>query len=165
VPLFNPTGAAGATVLKVVEASRTAGNVVVANTAGVWTAVDTATDLTVTGVAAGDVLQITGDFLTDTAAALTGLDIATIVAGNPVNWVSSRSGSHAVTTEGTNGWYTQGAAGNYLKAGVPLIYPVVAGDISGGNVTLRLYYLASGAATLYATTAHPLHWWATNLKH
>lgn len=139
---------------------RTAGNIAVVSTAGVWTVVDTGTDIVVPGVTAGDQLAIFGNFITDATTNLNGLDVATIVSGAVVNYVSSGTGTPLA--EGLNSLYPHG---NGFQVNQPAIYTVQAGDISGGSVTLRLYYLASGAANIYGSAAHPLAWSVVNFRH
>lgn len=155
MPYYPPASA-----LKLVRATpRTAGNLAVVSTAGVWTAVDTATDITI-AAATGDQLGIFGNFITDATTNLNGLDVATIVSAAVVNYASSGTGTPLA--EGLNSLYPHG---NTFQVNQPAIYTVQAADISGGNVTLRLFYLASGAANIYGSAAHPLAWSVVNFKH
>lgn len=148
--------AAGVTLVQATP--RTAGNLAVVSTAGVWTAVDTNTDIVIPA-AAGDRLAIWGNFLTDANTNLNGLDVGTVVSGAVVNYVSSGTGTPLV--EGLNAFYPHG---NTFQVNQPAVYDVQAGDVSGGNVRLRLFYLASGAANIYASAAHPLAWTVANFR-
>ena len=53
----------------------------------------------------------------------------------------------------------------YVAVAGGQVYPLVAGDISGGQVTLRLRIKCSSASTktLFATAASPFVWWAKNI--
>lgn len=110
----------------------------------------------------------TGDLLmcglsarsTDTDADSLGMDMATIVSAAAVNYVSSRSGTP--TTTGVAGWYFGSGRVTSVMGEAP--YLVQAGDISGGNVTLRLYYRVSGVGkVLSASSSGVLHFWVRNL--
>jgi hypothetical protein len=96
-------------------------------------------DLTI-AAATSDVLLVTGDLVFNNVTAVAvNFDVATIVAAAPVNWLAQTAG-------GTNVglcFITSGAGG---AIGYSVQYVVQAGDISGGNVVLRLMY-RSGAAT------------------
>ncbi len=98
-------------------------------------------DLTI-AAAAGDVLLINGTCtLPNTTAVGVEFDFATIVSAAAVNWVGQSAGGN------NNGL---ALAGSGVLCSVPLNaqYVVQAGDISGGNVLLRLMYLASGTRVL-----------------
>ena len=89
-----------------------------------------------------------------------GFDYATMVSGSPVNYVSGQ------TPTGTSfgfAYISNLATNLMLTAELP--YTVVAGDISGGQVTLRLYYHTYTAANklLYAVTDYPLIGHVVNL--
>jgi hypothetical protein len=139
------------------RAVRTAGNLTVNNDLGnAWAAVDTGIDLTVAAIA-GDVLSMNPLVLASTDNVSVLFDVGTIVSAAVVNRVSGG------TTYGVSGWYL--ATGQNDSGGGPIQYVVQAGDISGGNVVLRLLYKTVGAAnrTLYATSDFPLHFSVVNL--
>lgn len=143
----------------VVGATRSAGNITLNGTS--WGNVDTGLDLVLPAVS-GDWIEVS---LSGRMAAAGGtnhqfFDIATIVAGSPVNFFGPGGG---VTDEGLNGLRIAGAndagiVGSYLRQ-------LVGGDISGGNVTLRLRTRqdAAGNRTFVAGTTNPFKWWAKNL--
>lgn len=150
---------AGGTHLAVARAVRTAGDQVVTNTAGVWTAVDTATDLVLTA-AVGDVIEIGINRLTTATANLL-LDIATVVGGNLTHYVSSNGGTSPAAA---------GLAGEYFdvtyRKSTPESYVVQAGDLVAGQITLRLVYqCGASSGTLYGSTNFPLMWQAVNFGH
>jgi len=110
----------------------------------------------------------TGDLLlvglnartTDTDADSLSMDAASIVAASPVNYLSSGNGTPLTT--GIPGWYF--GVSRVEAAGATFPYVVQAGDISGGNVTLRLYYRVSGTGkVLAASSTIPLTFWVKNL--
>ena len=76
-------------------------------------------------------------------------DCATIVAGSPVNFLSEANGSGFAA--GIGGlFHTSDHSTNGGPLGALVYYEVQAGDISGGNVTLRMYYSNSTNGTLNA---------------
>lgn len=111
----------------------------------------------------GDVLLISLSALWVAAASGYGyLDAATIVSGSPVNYCGGGSSSRF----GVQGW-SSGVVGtsNDSPVGAAIQYVVQAGDISGGNVTLRLrgrYF--SAARSIYTSADNPMHWSVVNLK-
>jgi hypothetical protein len=119
-------------------------------------------DLTV-AAAVSDVLLLTGYLLCNNAIAESVfIDVATWVTGAAVNWLGQSAGSNA-----NNGLAEIFSA---IATGVtPAIqYVVQAGDISGGNVTLRPFYLTSAAAnrTMTRSVANgALSLQVVNLKH
>jgi len=154
-PFYPASGSA----LTYVEANLTTGDIAL-GVAGAWTAVDATTDLVVPA-AAGDRLLINFDMLCNGgfAGVGTGLDVATIVAGAPVNYVSSRGAAPA--TNGLPGLYTDPT---FLVSGGSLDYIVQAGDISGGNVTLQFQYNNTAAGRIiYASANYPFRWRAVNI--
>jgi hypothetical protein len=91
-----------------------------------------------------------------------GLDMATMVSGSPVTFLSSLNGT-ALTT-GVTGWYITGDAAAAPHGGGPHFYVVQSGDLSGGNVTLRLYARVSGNRTLGGSSTIPLEFGVKNLS-
>jgi hypothetical protein len=119
-------------------------------------------DLTV-AAATSDVLLVTGYLLCNNATAESVfIDVATWVSGAAVNWLGQSAGSNA-----NNGLAEIFSA---IATGVtPAVqYVVQAGDISGGNVTLRPFYLTSAAAnrTMTRSVANgALSFQVCNLRH
>lgn len=121
-------------------------------------AVSGPTDLVV-AASAGDVLMVglSARCPNSTAQSMT-FDFATIVSASPVNYVSPASGTPVnVPTP----WYIGSADQGSVNG--PFPYVVQGGDISGGNVTLRLYARSSGSRVIAAAAAQPLVTWVTNL--
>lgn len=118
------------------------------------------TDLVV-AAATGDVLFVgmSARCPNSTAQSMT-FDFATIVSASPVNYVSAASGTPVnVPTP----WYIGSADQGSVNG--PFPYIVQAGDISGGNVTLRLYARSSGSRVIAAAAAQPLITWVKNFGH
>lgn len=140
---------------------RTAGNLTLNSTS--WADVGLA-DLTI-AAAAGDELKVELSSSANKGSAV-GLvmDVATIVSGSPVNYLSTGGGA---SDFGNGSWYIGGAVAGADQriAGGPRPYTVQAGDISGGNVTLRLRYRLTGAGTytMFANATLPTDFWAINL--
>ncbi len=116
----------------------------------------------VVAVATGDLLMVgLSARTTDTDADSLSMDAASIVSAAPVNYVSSLTGTPLTT--GIPGWYF--GSSRVEAAGATHPYVVQAGDISGGNITLRLYYRVSGTGkVLGASSTVPLVFWVKNLK-
>lgn len=119
-------------------------------------------DITIAATA-GDYLEIgVSCRSTDSDADSWGLDVATMVSGSPVNFLSSHSGT--ADTTGVGGWY--GGVSNPRSVTGSVLYVVQSGDISGGNVTLRLFGRASGGGkTIAASATGALEFWAKNHLH
>ena len=138
---------------------RTAGDQAVTNTAGVWTAVDTTTDITLSA-AAGDEIEIDINLLTSGTSNLD-LDVVTVVGGNPLHFVSSDGGA-AAAANGLTGLYFDGT----FRKSTGFDYVVQAGDLTNGQITLRLVYRCGvNAGTIYGSANYPLIWHAVNFKH
>lgn len=137
--------------------TRTAGTVTMNSTT--WADFENTLDLTVSA-RAGDVLLVTLNGRMASEATIGALDGATIVSGSPVNYVS---GGNSTTSFGLMGWC--GASGVNASIGGSAIYVVQAGDVVGGQVTLRLRYRTSTAAnkTVLATADTPFTWAVVNL--
>ncbi len=122
-------------------------------------------DLTL-AAAAGDILQAgMTAIVTDTGATALYFNAATIVSGSPVNWLAQDGEAGTNNGNGVLTW--QVIAGAHGFPGAPVTYPVVSGDISSGNVVLRLYYYTNTATnrTLGCQAAEAFMWYAINLKH
>jgi hypothetical protein len=139
---------------------RTAGDIALgAVVTPTWADVNTGLDL-VLAAAVGDIIEygISGLLGSGTD---TFFDVATIVSSAVVTYFSS--GTSTATAGGASGWY--GPNGLIFPVTGSLMSPaLVSGDISGGNVTLRLRYSkgASSGRTLYASAGDPLIVWAQN---
>lgn len=88
---------------------------------------------------------------TTTTAQSIAFDFATIVSAAPVNYVFPASGTPINIPIP---WYI--GAGETSACGGGVYYVVQAGDISGGNVTFRLYFRSSGSRVIEADAAAPL---------
>jgi len=169
MPLYPPVaggGGSGITAVPMVTVRRTAGDITVSSTAGTWDAVDAtgALDLVI-AAATGDKLLLLGDWLSSKSGGnLVGYDIATIVSATATHWVSSAGGA-APLVEGIPGWYPQGSGGDYATPGAGPTYIVQAGDLTAGQITLRLYFQGAGSATIFANANTPLEWGVANLLH
>lgn len=124
--------------------------------------VDTALDI-VLDAQAGDVIEVglSAVCSSSTTFGLIAFDVFTIVSAAPVNSLSN-------ATDGVNGWRTQNPnSGNLTPVSGSAMMALVAGDISGGLVTLRLRWKVSNGAdtaTLYADSpSRRIHLWAKNL--
>lgn len=118
----------------------------------------------VLAAAAGDVIEAGIAGLWGAEQVTTFLDIATIVSAAAVNYFST--GTSTPATFGIGAFFGDAVTGLNPPLGGSAHYTLVSGDISGGNVTLRIRYDQSSAGnrTLYASTAGaPLHFWARNL--
>jgi hypothetical protein len=95
---------------------------------------------------AGDLLGIYVSATFGNESVAVGLDMTSIVSAAPVNYISG-NGSGGF---GIGGW--RGPSGIQHAVGGMVFYTVVSGDISSGNVTLRLRYLTSSATnkTIFA---------------
>lgn len=123
-------------------------------------AVSGPTDLVI-AAETGDVLMVACSIRcpNSTAQSIT-FEFATIVSAAPVNYVFAASGTPInVPTP----WYIGSAEQSAANGAYP--YIVQAGDISGGNVTLRLYARSSGSRVIAAAAAQPLSTWVYNMGH
>lgn len=122
-------------------------------------AVSGPTDLTVAAVAGDVVLVGLSAMANNTTASSIGFNFATIVSASPVNYLYSDGGTPQ--NAGVPGWFIAASAVGSTGGSFP--YVVQAGDISGGNVTFRLYYRVSANRTLSASASIPLITQATNI--
>lgn len=152
-PFGTGSGSGGVTTTK---ARRTAGDVSV-NTTG-WQNVDTGIDLTLAAVA-GDEIEYTISLYCNSANNALKFDVATIVSGSPVNYFGGAGGADS----GVPGWWAPASQDGGISGGV--LYTVQAGDISGGNVVLRLRVNPANttARIIAASSATPLIVSAKNL--
>jgi hypothetical protein len=129
---------------------RTTGDLAINNAA--WTAVPTIGNLAAIAASVGDVIEISLSSFWSVTGTFIQLDVATIVSGSPVNYVSS--GTATPCAIGVAAWRGSSTAPAIGFAGT-ISYVVQAGDISGGTVTLQLQYKQNSAtgSTLAASTA------------
>lgn len=143
---------------------RTAGNTTV-NVTGSWMNVNTALDLVVPA-AVDDLIEVTVCGVWGLEAPTGLLDVVSIVSGNPVNsWgVGGAVVANPNTVMGVQAWYGPGSVNHVMNGSIAK--RIVAGDLSGGNVTLRLRtaLTSAGSKTLYASTTLPFLVQAVNYK-
>lgn len=159
--VIGPFGAAGGTQPKVInrlgsgDVSITATtNVFASNIAGLG-------DITL-AAASGDYIAVGVSALcpNSTAQSLK-MDVCTVVSAAAVNFFSNGTGTGA--TNGVPAWYMT-ASLSAAKAGGVILYQAQSGDISGGNIVLRLICFGTGTRIIGASTAtSPLEFWAQNL--
>ena len=159
------TGGGGGITPGRAKAKRTAGNVTLNSTT--FVNIDTATDLVI-AAAAGDVLEVTMAVRASTAGSniYCVLDFHTIVSSAPVNSIAADAAA-GTTNVGFPAWSTgvvRAAGSGYTHFVGTKQYTVQAGDISGGNVTLRLRGFDGGSVTLDASTDPYLYIAVVNLK-
>ncbi len=148
-----------------VEAStvRTSGDLSLTSTT--WADVDNDLDLVIPAEA-GDVLLLGMNAVAANANVSVWFDAHTIVAGTPVNATFFRAAPTPDAYPGggyATSWFAMG--GEYDSIGPPFTYPVQAGDISGGNVRLRLRAIENiaTARVVRANPSNPLRFWVVNL--
>jgi hypothetical protein len=148
----------GTTGLTSARARRTTGNLTLNSTT--WADVDTGLDLTLADVVDGDVVEVSVSCRWNDESPEGYLDVASIVAGAPVNyWATGGNDAYA----GNPGWH--GAASAGTGASGVIQKAIVSGDLSAGTLTLRLRYRTSAASNklLFAGTSYPLIFEAKNL--
>ena len=126
----------------------TAGNLTLNSTS--WANVSGPADL-VLAADAGDVVEVSCSGFWNSDNVQAHLDVVTLVSGSPVNSFAT-GGSVATSGQGIVAW--AGWANVQMSMGGNFFYKLVSGDISGGNVTLRLRYRTTSAAnkTIVAST-------------
>lgn len=135
---------------------RTAGNVTITTAA---LNIDTALDLTL-AAQVGDVIEYAiGGSCTAVSGSNANFDVATIVSAAIVNYFGL-----GMTGKAWPGWHVTGIAADLPVTGAAW-RTLVAGDLSSGNVTLRLrgYGGGTGSHILLASTTSPLTVFARNL--
>lgn len=131
-----------------------------------WTNYDTATDI-VLPAAAGDFVEVAISCVWGVEATGGFLDVVSVVGGNPYRSWGLDAAPVAIGSnvyQGVQGW--RGEAGHNSQGGGSVARRLIAGDIEGGNVRLRVRVGTSGSTlkTLYGSTANPFHFRATNYK-
>lgn len=136
------------------QATRTAGNLTLDST--LWATASTTLDLVLTA-AANDRIAVELSASLSTANVNVGFDA---IAANSGTHFSGVSGNNAF---GHQAWYSPG--NNTMGVGGMVIRTLTTGDISGGNVTVRLRYRcgSTAARTVNASTTRPLRFAAFNL--
>lgn len=139
-------------------ARRTSGDLTLNSTT--WADLDNGLDL-VLAAREGDSIEV-GISAQAAEEALDGyLDVATVVAGSPVNYFGTAGGA---SDRGIAAWILAVSAVSSPAGAIHRT--LTAGDIDGGTVRLRLRYRTSSASnkTLRASSAIvPLQWYAKNL--
>lgn len=124
----------------------------------------------ITGLGDITLAAVTGDYIEAGVAALCPnstaqslkMDVCTVVSAAAVNFFSN--GTNTGATNGVPAWYMT-ASLSAAKAGGSVIYQAQSGDLSGGNIVLRLLCFGTGTRTIGASTAtSPLIFWAQNLR-
>lgn len=142
------------------KATRTAGDLTLNSTT--WANVDTGLDLVIPAVV-GDWIEVSVSGVFSTEVVNARLDAVSMVAGSPVNsWADDAAPDN--THNGVGAW--AGFSGFACAVGGSIIRQVAAGDLSGGNVTLRLRYRTVTALnkTLFASAINPLSFMAHNRR-
>lgn len=136
------------------SASRLTGSITL--NSSVWANASTTLDITLAG-AANDRVRYTPNFQDGNEALSSFFDARFVASGN--NFGKSTSNSH----QGMAGWAGQASAYSAITGSA--IKTVVSGDISGGNVIVRLRYRLNSTATrtVFATSAVPLFLYAENV--
>lgn len=147
----------GTTVRVVLQAPLTSGNVTVADS--VLTQVGS--DLTI-AAAAGDRIRADISCLVNGGSAIpVQFEAATRVSNADTNYFSSGNGT-SLKPGGVPPWYCELTNFHGPRGGG--FYTVQSGDISGGNVTVRLYaFGAGGTRAVVASAVYPMSWSLTNL--
>ena len=116
-----------------------------------WANVSTATDLTL-AASAGDVVQVSLSTLLGNEAVDLFLDAVTLVGAVVTNSFAT-AGAVDASGQGIMGWRGTGTV--FTSVGGSLFYKLVAGDVSGGNVVIRLRYRGGSASnkTMFATSS------------
>lgn len=150
-------GGGGGSIL-IARAQRTAGNLTL-NNVSTFTDLSTDLDLTIAAVA-GDKLGVVISGILDAASGVwVAFDAVSRVSAADVNYISNGTGTPP--TLGVPSWFTWDANDTLIGE---WIYTVQAGDLSGGNITLRFKYktgIASGR-TLRAASGDALTAWVKN---
>lgn len=144
-------GGAASALVDIAKAIRSTGDITL-NTTG-WQNVDTALDLTLVGAQVGDEIEYLPSFLVQAPNNALAFDACTLVGGTPVNYFGTAGGA---PDNGLLAWY---AVGNVaVSVGGSGLYTVQAGDISGGNVTVRLRVRPANTTSraISASAATPL---------
>ncbi len=140
-------------------ARRTSGNP--SHSLTTWGDLDTTLDLTV-AAQVGDMIEATVSALQNNEAVVGYLDVVTVVANAPVNSFATQ-GAPSASSQGVMAWFSKSGDSTPNAGGA--LYTIQAGDLSSGQVTLRLRRRNSAAVvkTIWATADLPFQWWVKNL--
>ena len=143
---------------------RTSGNVALTGTT-TWsdlTTIGTGGDITM-AASSGDLIEASLFALLNSDAVDMAFDVNTVVSSVKTNSLTT-GGTRptAFTAFNSSGWYVPASRIEALTGSV--FYVLQSGDVSGGNVTLRVQYAMNTATnrTLFGTTANPFQWYARN---
>lgn len=143
---------------RIVAARVTTGDVTLPNTSGAWQAL-AGFELDISA-AVGDWVEIAVSGMSAPSSS-SFLEVAVIVAGSLVRYMSTGTGSPA--TEGDPSMYPQPSQFRTFGFGVKG-FTVTSGDLDGGSVRFVLAVRAAGAGTLYSSASYPFYWQAKNLR-
>lgn len=123
-----------------------------------------ATDITLTA-ASGDLIEYGVSARIESEAQHVGFDVYTVVSSTLTNPFGPGLSATLSGAGGVPGWWTPAGIAQSLTLSGTITRTLVSGDISGGNVTLRLCYakVNTSARTVNATSGVPLIVWAKNL--
>lgn len=146
-----------ATTANFVRNNRASTDIVLNSTT--WANVDTALDIVLPAIV-GTWVEVGLSCALGTSAVAVSFDAVSLVAGSPVNSLGEAAAPNN-SYDGVSGWHCANTAAN-IKASGSIIYQAVSGDLSGGNITLRLRYRTGAASnrTLIAHAGFPLTFWA-----
>lgn len=138
-------------------AQRTAGDVTAPNGLSAWAAVDTALDLTLPA-AVGDKVEISLTASWGSSSTVNGrLRPVSIVSGSVVNVLAGSTNYGVAAWSNPLGVQYSGASGTVM-------YAVQSGDLSSGQITVRLEVRADGTGqSIRANSDAPLHFSLKNL--
>lgn len=149
-------GISGTRIVDIDRAARTSGDVTL-NSASVAN-LDTNLDITLSGVVAGDIVEVWASGAYGSQDVTNQMFCATIVGGSPVNYITSGSSSAVPVMA----WGKELSTEDFPPIAGGDEYVLQSGDISSGSVLLRLRYKTGTAAnlTLFANSAAPFRWGA-----
>lgn len=139
--------------------SRMTTSLTISNT--VWTNVDTGMDITLKADV-GDWIEVNASGIWDNQGNDAYMDVVSVVGGTPINsW--GQGGAIRTDDQGIVAW--RGTSTQYGVIGGAIAKQIVAGDLSGGTVLLRLRMRGSSVSShvLFTTQQIPFHWHAKNL--
>lgn len=142
--------------------TRTAGNLTLNTTT--WAnlpTIGTSWDITL-AAAAGDTIECSLSAVLDSAATNIFFDVVSIVSAAVTNSFSTGA-TPSDSNAGVSAWYVPASIST--KSGGSFMYTLQAGDVSGGNVVMRLRYRGDSATNrnLHATALFPLQFSAKKL--
>lgn len=139
------------------QAYITTGNVVIPNTAGVWTALP-GFELQIPA-AVGDYVDIGASFFVNPNGGTPFMDIGVLVGSSIVRAMSSGTATPAV--EGMPGWYP---TTSFRTNPAPMGFTVTAPDLDGGNIRWAIITNGNGVGNIFASAAGPFYWRSVNWK-